>query len=344
MNSEGNDKKLRDEMLLIDFLLGNCTSQEASEIVCRLDGEPEFRRLHDDLEHTFAALGKLPEPAAPDDLTARTMATINASRRRSARLARDSRGRAAASMFSLREVAAVAAAVVLMAVVVVSSMGRAEQSKLRRHCASNTAHIGMALSEYHLGNDGRLPDIDAAECRWMTNADGSAVSTSSGLFKLVRQRYVPVGVFVCPAEGNPGRFDVHAGMVDFPSADHINFSYQNTLGGKKLSVRNPRLAGAVADQMAILADQSPVFAGMRFNRDRIATSSDNHAARPGGKGPGQNVLYLSGHVQWRRTPEAGVDNNDIFLINDVDNYEGDEVPTDDTDTFLLPAYSTPPGK
>ncbi len=65
------------------------------------------------------------------------------------------------------------------------------------------------------------------------------------------------------------------------------------------------------------------------------SSSLNHGAR------GQNVLYLSGHVAWAETPAAGVGGNNIYLIEGVDDYRGDESPAEPTDSFLLPAYASP---
>ena len=85
--------------------------------------------------------------------------------------------------------------------------------------------------------------------------------------------------------------------------------------------------------MAVLADSSPVFTGGQFNPDRITSSSDNH------HGKGQNIWFLAGHVAWSPTPAAGVAGNNIYLIEGLDSYRGDETPTDETDTFLLPAYS-----
>ncbi|MHC4985212.1 MAG: hypothetical protein ACYTFO_03560, partial [Planctomycetota bacterium] len=121
-------------------------------------------------------------------------------------------------------------------------------------------------------------------------------------------------------------------MTDFPSPRAISYSYQYAMGDRHLSIYSPRLVD-VADQMAILSDRTPVFVEGLFQRERVGASSDNHG------GDGQNVLYLDGQVNWQKTPEAGVGGNNIFLIDGVDTYHGDETPTEETDSFLLPAYS-----
>ncbi len=84
--------------------------------------------------------------------------------------------------------------------------------------------------------------------------------------------------------------------------------------------------------MAILADQTPLFADGRFLKDRVrAAISDNHPKS-------QNVLYLDGHVLLVDNSSVGVEQDNIFLVKGVYEYEGDETPACPTDTFLLPAH------
>ena len=63
--------------------------------------------------------------------------------------------------------------------------------------------------------------------------------------------------------------------------------------------------------------------------------SNNHGA------DGQNALYLDGRVRWVETTAAGVNADDIYLAANVQNYDGDEVPSGPTDSFLLPAWTAP---
>ena len=329
MNSEGR-QPARDEAILIDFLLGKCNRADSEEVARRLESDPAFRQLHDDLDRTFAALGAAPEPAAPDDLTERTLAAIAANRPRQApQLSR----RSSMPTFSLRELGAVAAAVILLAGVFIPSMQAAKNKRLRRECGYNLGQVDVALRQYAQANRGALPGVEGAQRRWMPSGGAPAVSTSAGLFVLVKNQGVAAEVFVCPAtRGKPSPYVIRPTMTDFPSADHISYSYQYSLDGRALSVSAPGVS-EMADEMAILGDSNPVFVDGQFRPDRIGSSSDNH------RRAGQNVLYLSGRVAWQKTPDVGVGGNNIYLIDGVDDYQGVETPTDDADSFLLPAYT-----
>jgi prepilin-type processing-associated H-X9-DG protein len=120
-------------------------------------------------------------------------------------------------------------------------------------------------------------------------------------------------------------------MRDFPRAEHISYSYQHSLDDHGVSCNDPAVAEAAAE-MAILADQTPMFAGGQFRPDRLdAPHSDNHS-------DGQNVLYLDGHVPWVTHSAVGVDGDHIFLAGAEREYDGDECPAGRTDSFLLPAH------
>jgi len=329
------EQQPRDEALLIDFLLGKCDAAQAEEVARRLDTDDAFAALHDNLDRTFSALDKLPAPAAPADLMDRALASIRANRRQEVHLSADSSGPARRWMptFNLKEMTAVAAAVIILAAIAVPAWRAAQQKQMQRQCGFQIGQIGAALKRYALDNDGILPGIEGVPRRWLPSGAEPVVSTSAGLFKLVKAQWVPASVFVCPASmTRPDRYVIEPGMTDFPSPRAISYSFQYTLGDRHLSIYSAELVD-VADQMAILSDRTPVFVDGRFQPDRIGASSDNHG------GEGQNVLYLDGRVNWQQTPEAGVSGDNIFLIDGVDDYRGDEVPTDQTDSFLLPAYS-----
>ena len=122
-------------------------------------------------------------------------------------------------------------------------------------------------------------------------------------------------------------------MLDFPAPKYVSYSYQHTVGQHGLSLYDPAFDGKLS-KMAIMADRTPIFPDGKFHPERInAAASDNHNQT------GQNVLYMDGNVAWADKPTVGIDNNNIYLINGVTDYRGDESPTEATDTFLLPAYS-----
>ena len=330
------EQHARDEQLLIDFLLGRCDREQAEEVASRLGDDPVFHDLHDRLDRTFTVLNKMPEPAAPADLTARTMAAIDDARGRTAELARtEFAGGGSRSTFSLRELAGIAAAIILIVAVIVPIMQQSKDRALRSECRARVGQMGSGLNTYAAANNGLPPGADSVRNRWLSTGGEPTASTSAPLFMLVKEGHVPATVFVCPAvRGRPALYKVTERMADFPSAMHISYSYQHSLGGRRISINDPTLA-AVSDNMAILSDGNPAFVGNSFQPDRAHKSSPNHG------GDGQNVLYLQGNVAWRPTPAAGVSGDNIFLAEGVEDYDGDETPSNDTDSFLLPTFSNP---
>jgi hypothetical protein len=51
------------------------------------------------------------------------------------------------------------------------------------------------------------------------------------------------------------------------------------------------------------------------------------------------VLYLDWGVKWREGAEVGVNDDNIFLVQGKEDYDGTEEPANATDSFLLPAWS-----
>jgi len=327
-----NDKRANDEQLLIDFLLGRSSQDESRFVRQRLARDDAFRRLHDDIANTFAAMRLLPEVEPPDGLVERTLEQVRIKRQTDALLASQKPARRVLlPTFSLREIAVLAAAAVVLLTVFVPSVYMAKARAQRGQCASNVGQIGAAIQAHASANKGLLPAIDGGG-RWLAGDGQPVVSNSAALFKLVSARYASPVSFQCPAVGG-GSFVMRAGMTDFPQARFISYSYQHTSGPVRPTLNDPALQ-EVKEQMAILADSTPLFDGTRFRPDRLnASAGDNHG------GAGQNVLYLDMHVEWHSEASAGVHGDNIFLAGDIRHYRGTEVPTRPDDTFLLPSFS-----
>ncbi len=332
------EQRHQDEQLLIDYLLGRCDSDQVQAIRRRLDDDEEFLRLRQDVHNTLAAMRLLPELAPPPGLAERTVGRVHQIRATEALIARTelSRPMVFRSRLSLRDVVAVASVVFLVGFAYFFASGRIQAQALRdrRLCEAQLGQIGRAAHVYAGENDGVLPVSSDVPRPWLASAGGQAVSNSTGLFKLVSARYAPAEIFQCPAvaESKLASFAVQAGMTDFPQGKFIGYSYQYSLG-RGISLNDPALRAAL-HEMAILADSNPLFSGGSFQPQRLsAPLSENHGSK------GQNVLYLDNHVAWAETAAAGVRGNNIFLVEGVYNYRGDEAPVEPTDTFLLPAYS-----
>jgi competence protein ComGC len=273
----------------------------------------------------------MPAATAPEGLAARTVSLIQQRQRVEALIAREESARPASRpMFSLRELAAVAAVLVMLATIFVPSIRQAHRVAQVNECAANVGQIGSAMLSFANDHNDQLPGVDGTSARWLPSGNEPAVSNSSALFKLVRDGYASPVVFQCPALGGRS-FAVQAGFMDFPAGQYIHYSYQYSLGHGSLSRGTLRSAD---ESMAILADSTPLFADGQFHpADLTATASENHDRA------GQNVLYVSGQVRWASEPDVGVNGDNIFLADGVSEYHGTESPAGQTDTFLLPNYS-----
>ena len=315
----------QDEGLLIDYVLGRCDEAQAEGIRQRLESEPELAARRDELSSALAALGEWKAPEPPENLVERTLARVSAQRRSEALVAGRSARRSFIPTFSMRELGAIAAAMLIAVGIFVPSLQQAQRQAQRSACAANQGRIGTGLLNYAQSNDGVLPASPANTGPWLASERGPGASNSAGLFVLVRGGLADADAFRCPAMGGES-FELRSGMIDFPSARSIGYSYQHTLAG---SPSLTELAN-VADDMKILADNTPAFVNGAFRPERAEAISENHGGR------GQNVLDLTGRVVWAKSNRIGVNDNNIFLAEGVTMHLGREAPASPTDSFLLP--------
>ena len=327
-----------DELLLIDFCLRQLDERTAAAVRQRMERDADFLLLHQNISYSLGALKLLPEPQAPEDLVSRTMARIRLARQTDVLIAREEVGRGARSpSFSLREALVMAASLIIVAFLFIPSIRQAGRARQIGQCASNMGQIGSALLNYANSNDEHLPTVGGHDLRWLPGSD-RAISNSEALFRLVSGKYAPAGVFACPAVADCQSFQVAPGMIDFPTAKTIHYSYQHAIGSHDdLSFTNSALAG-VNKEMVILGDSTPLYRNGRFDAQDAqqagASASENHSRA------GQNVLYLDMHVRWVKVPTVGVKGNNIYIAEGIYNrYRGDETPVGPTDTFLMPAFT-----
>lgn len=329
-----NEQRQRDEELLIDFLTDQLDEERRQHVRRRLETEDDFARLHDDLTRAFATWDAASDIEPPGDLVDRTLDRVMSLRRTDALLAlqqSQSPFRIPAT-FSARELLAVAAVVLVMIGVLVPSLQLARHRSQRSLCAAGLGEIGSALQTFAVNHDNTLPHIHSSCPRWLPG-DQPHASNSAALFQLLKNDYLqnPV-VFQCPARGGKS-FALRPDMNDFPKPEHIHYSYNYSLAGHHLSILDPVVV-KVATQLAILADQTPLFHNGSYRPGHADNPvSENHDTR------GQNVVYVDGHVFWNTSPHAGVNGDNIFLADHETDYDGDERPARKTDSFLLPAHT-----
>ena len=331
-----NERQIKDEKLLIDYLLDRCDEAARRAVDARLEKDADFRALRDDIANAGDALMLLPAPEASEDLVDRTLDRITSARQSTAASARREIMRSGRTTFSLRELGAIAAAAIIMALLFVPWARQARNRSLQARCASNVGQIGTAMKKFAMDNEDSLPMAHGSNAAWLPGDGRKPVSNSAGLFHLVSGHYAPGGVFQCAADREAAGdvFGLDADMTDFPAAKYISYSYQHALGSQALSRSDTELA-SVAGQMAVLSDKTPVFEGGQFQASFLSSprSSRNHGRR------GHNVLYLDWGVKWTDKATVGVDGDNIFLVQGKREYNGTEAPANATDSFLLPAWS-----
>ncbi len=98
--------------------------------------------------------------------------------------------------------------------------------------------------------------------------------------------------------------------------------------------------GRLLCRKVLMADMSPLFEKLpddhsksfklHLNPELLILNSINHKRR------GQNVLFGDGRVEFLKTRHTGISKDDIFTLQDTDIYQGYEVPSCATDSFLAP--------
>ncbi len=316
-----------DEELLVGYVLGQCDKEEAKAVAERLARDSDFALSYQSIKRTFDTISLLPSVEPPAHLVESTLMRVRAMRQTEALVAAPApmRRRAWAPTFTLRELTALAAIVVVAIGILVPVVSKTRERSQRELCQANQGQIGTALAAFSIENDDFLPAAKTQSHQWLGKTN--AASNSSALFQLVAKNLAKPDVFQCPGAGGES-FVAQAGMIDFPHPRAISYSYQHSLTS---AVRrsDPAVTAAQHD-FAIMADATPVFHNGVF--DPVCAqggTSRNH-------GKGQNVLYLDSTVRWADSCTVGVKNDNIWLVDGVWDYKGDEAPISATDSFLLP--------
>jgi hypothetical protein len=210
----------------------------------------------------------------------------------------------------------------------------------RQRCAGHLAQIGQALDRYATENDGSYPIVpfptggkvigeDASPNRILDGTGDPFVdllktanrSVSQNLFLLVRENYALSELFLCPntpdAAATYHRGDLKE-FFDFPwdrPKGTIGYSFPQpwSVWPSGLTARDVTWRANDDARVVIGADANnggdvTRLGGSLLDEKTIRQSlnSQNH------KGLGQNVLFADMHVNFERTPFAGMDDDNIY--------------------------------
>lgn len=350
-----DERHQRREELLLDFHLDRIEPEDREWLTAQLRRDAELRAANDRLCRLLQPLDLWTLPPAPANLADRIIRNIERSKQEALTttsieqpaghkpiftlvgmdsaepVERDSGARS--WFFSMRELIAVAACIVMVFSVMVPGM-RARSHKAM--CQAGFHSIGQGLGMYGDVATASLPFADIfSRAPWLPSRSASAQqptahqSNSRHSYLLLKYGFVPSPhVFVCPAspDGRPMDPAAVASRNDFDGAYNNSYDALN-MAGDNPPVRPSR-------QLVYLSDRSPIFLNGWFNEavDPATTNSPTH----GGKG--QNVLRIDGSAEWTETPIYGPEKDNLWLQGERRRYDGTETSDDADDTFLIPGY------
>jgi len=289
--------------------------------------------------------------------------------------------------FTLVDLLVVIVTIALLIAVLVPGLARAKPLAYRMVCGSNLAGIGKAILLYSQDNDGDFPVAGGPEASWSTlgavNNIGwllgwseektfgippnNKATITSCFYLLVRYRMAQPKQFVCKGDDNVKVFrpsiliiapkygifstwDFGDGCQIWPGeccsySYHMPFSFPDLRPGFEGELMKTNFA---INQMS--PENSPVCADRNPFLDENATdveAGDNCAAH--GK-RGQNVLYKDLHVNFEKSPNVGIGEDNIWTYYDANTstdeppaFIGDDgPPSDPYDAYLVSEYQQMP--
>jgi prepilin-type processing-associated H-X9-DG protein len=328
--------------------MGLASPEQIVEAQALISSNPKAAEIHSKIKATLAPLDSIETEACPDDLVERTMrrvrnSAVSGEDRLQQLLASEQRRVSTAGGRHWMDFArrfAVAAVFLIAASVLYPTFSHLRQNSLRQQCQIQQSALFQGLTNFDSDHDGGQPVVaTAAGAPWYKLGDQGSENHSNTrrLYLLVKGGYAEPGCFVCPSCSKSSRPPQLApsqiqNYRDFPDRRYITYSFQ-------IRCREPK-SGKLVYRKVLLADLSPLFEDLpkdfkkpfklSLNKKLLTVNSINHNRR------GQNVLFADGHIEFLRTRQIGDSHDDIFTLRDIDEYQGCEVPSCETDFFLAP--------
>ncbi|MCD4831113.1 MAG: hypothetical protein K8R02_04805 [Anaerohalosphaeraceae bacterium] len=342
--------------IILDYYFGCAPDDEAAQarsLVSSHQGAAEFLDKLDGSLSPLAHLGDEDAHICPEHLVGATLEkldfedTTSASERLGELLDVEKQKPVTTSMGFWRrafEMAAIAAMVIFVSGLFVPVTRHMRAQAWKTACSLNLSKIANGITSYASDNNNQLPTVATSpgEAWWKVGSETkNNQSNTRHLWLLVQRGYLRPEVFVCPGSTGGKLARLNGATLknyrDFPNKRYISYSFK--------LICDPTKASLPQRSVVLMADSNPIFSnslGDAANCDKseftpvklcerlMKINSRNHYKK------GQNVMFSDGAVLFlkRRTVADGHD--DIFTVKGLDVYRGIEVPSSETDIFLVP--------
>lgn len=332
---------------IFDYSLGISNQQDSPRIERLISENPEASELYLKFKTQFGKLDEWKVETCPDDLVEKTLANINQHAGHSSyqlgKLIEKEQDRDSTekihSWSNFGETIAVAAVLIFAAAVFIAPLKYARHIYWKNTCESQLSAISTGLNNYRHDYNGQMPSVVVAGGQpwWKIGYQGAEnYSNTRNAWLLAKHGYVEADNFVCPAARDGQQIALDPQEIkeyhDFPGRKYITYSFRI-----KCDRDNPNLS---TSRKVLIADVNPIFDDVprpqtesfrvELNRKLRNTNSPNHNQK------GQNILFADGSVLFTNTRKVGLSDDDIFTLQNIDVYEGNEVPSDVSDAFLAP--------
>ncbi len=222
--------------------------------------------------------------------------------------------------FTLVELLVVIAIIALLMSILMPALARVRELANRTVCGTNCRGIVNAMLVYANDNTAqKFPCAGPPGTRWSetTDLENGAATVAASLYLLVRLDYTSTKQFICksdPIATQPFAPPDPTALWDFGDEPrkYCSYAYQMpytyTLNGTDVSFP---ITPASDPGMAVVADRNPFRAPAGANtREELAQgNSEAHNME------GQNVAYVDAHVEFTKTPDVGLDGDNIYTIS-----------------------------
>ncbi len=361
MSCKGLDPKQLEKLQRVVAHFMCCEQTPDAGIADLLRSDAEAQKLHQALERVLQPLSKAVSPKTPDGLAEQTLNYLRQRRQAQemarvsaalaaqkptvqARVARERQGRLRWVLWNSRNGIAAAASILIMFLITQPGLQHARQLSNQIACAGQLHGIAGAFAQYATDHADYMPYVSnlPGDIWWKVGLEGEVnQSNTRNLFLLVRQDYICPEQLFCPAvpreqinvqmlELSPN--DLHE-LRDFLCHRSVSYSVCWMFGGRPVRM-------AESKRMVVMTDKNPLFAqidchnfpqfGWEVKPEHLQQNSPNHQGR------GQNVLERDGSVVFLQTRMLPGTDDDFYMIQNADYYDGNECPASARDEFVAP--------